>query len=116
MRGKFVAYYRVSTDRQGKSGLGLEAQKMAVRDYLNGGAWELVAEYAEVESGKRNDRPQLAAAISAAKRSKATLVIAKLDRLARNVHLISGLRHLRRSAVSQTVQKALKFSGSVGTG
>ena len=57
---RFVAYYRVSTDRQGRSGLGLEAQQKAVRDYLNGGAWELVSEFIEVESGKR--RPELARA------------------------------------------------------
>ena len=60
--GKFVAYYRVSTDRQGKSGLGLDAQREAVTSYLNGGSWQLVQELVEVESGKRADRPQLAAA------------------------------------------------------
>lgn len=89
--GNFIAYYRVSTDKQGKSGLGLEAQKAAVANYLNGGSWELVAEYTEIESGKKSDRPELAAAVAACKRQKATLVIAKLDRLARNVHFISGL-------------------------
>jgi DNA invertase Pin-like site-specific DNA recombinase len=87
--GKYIAYYRVSTDRQGKSGLGLEAQQKAVGDYLNGG--DLVDEYTEVESGKRNERPALAEALAACKRQKAKLVIAKLDRLARNVHFISGL-------------------------
>ena len=61
---KFVSYVRVSTDKQGKSGLGLEAQREAVTRYLNGGQWKLVAEYVEVESGKRNSRPQLQAAIS----------------------------------------------------
>ena len=86
--GKFVAYYRVSTDKQGKSGLGLEAQRKAVADYLNGGDWELVAEFTEIESGKRSDRPELAKALAACKRRKATLVIARLDRLARNVHFI----------------------------
>jgi hypothetical protein len=55
--GRFVAYYRVSTDKQGKSGLGLEAQREAVRRYLNGGSWSLADEVTEVESGKRNDRP-----------------------------------------------------------
>ena len=89
--GKFVAYYRVSTDRQGRSGLGLEAQQRAVSEYLHGGPWELVGEYTEVESGKRSDRPELAAALAACKKRKATLIIAKLDRLARNVHFISGL-------------------------
>ncbi len=89
--GKFIAYYRVSTDRQGKSGLGLDAQRKAVADYLNGGAWELVEEHTEVESGKRNDRPELAKAIAACRKNKATLVIAKLDRLARNVAFVSSL-------------------------
>jgi DNA invertase Pin-like site-specific DNA recombinase len=86
---KFVAYYRVSTDRQGMSGLGLDAQRAAVAKHI--GQAELVAEFTEVESGRKNDREQLAHALSLAKRTKATLVIAKLDRLARNVHFISGL-------------------------
>lgn len=91
MSGKFVAYYRVSTAQQGKSGLGLEAQQAAVRAYLNGGNWQLSGEFTEVESGKRKNRPQLAAALALCKKQKATLVIAKLDRLARNLHFISGL-------------------------
>jgi len=86
---KFVAYYRVSTDRQGMSGLGLDAQRAAVARHI--GQAELVAEFTEVESGRKNDREELAHAMSLAKRTKATLVIAKLDRLARNVHFISGL-------------------------
>lgn len=86
---KFVAYYRVSTDRQGQSGLGLEAQRDAVARHI--GQAELVAEYTEVESGRKNDRVQLAAALAKAKSTKSTLVIAKLDRLARNVHFITGL-------------------------
>jgi DNA invertase Pin-like site-specific DNA recombinase len=81
---RFITYYRVSTDRQGKSGLGLEAQRKAVLDYLNGGAWELVEEYTEHETGKRGDRPELQKALEACRRQRATLVIAKLDRLARN--------------------------------
>jgi len=76
-RGKFVAYFRVSTDRQGKSGLGLDAQRKAVRDYLNGGTWSLIGEFTEVESGKRNSRPELVKALAACKRNKAKLVIAK---------------------------------------
>lgn len=87
--GKFVAYYRVSTDRQGQSGLGLDAQRHAVAQHI--GQAELVAEFTEVESGRKNDRQQLALAMSLAKRTKSVLVIAKLDRLARNVHFISGL-------------------------
>jgi len=91
MNGKFVAYYRVSTAQQGKSGLGLEAQKSAVLDYLNGGNWTVLAEFTEVESGKHKNRPELERALSLCRKQKATLVIAKLDRLARNLHFISGL-------------------------
>jgi DNA invertase Pin-like site-specific DNA recombinase len=86
---KFVAYYRVSTERQGRSGLGLEAQQEAVRGFTKGG--EIVAEVIEVESGKRNDRPKLAEALRLCRLHKAMLVIAKLDRLARNVHFVSSL-------------------------
>lgn len=87
---KFIAYFRVSTTRQGESGLGLEAQASSVRDYvMNQGT--LVAEYTECESGKRSDRPQLDKALAHARRTGATLVIAKLDRLARNVHFLSTL-------------------------
>jgi DNA invertase Pin-like site-specific DNA recombinase len=85
----FVAYYRVSTDRQGQSGLGLDAQRAAVAGFV--GARELIAEFTEVESGRRNDRPQLAAALDLCRRQRAMLVIAKLDRLARNVAFIANL-------------------------
>lgn len=88
---RFVAYYRVSTAKQGTSGLGLEAQKESVTTYLNGGNWKMVAEVTEVESGKRNDRPELSQALSLCRIHNATLVIAKLDRLARNVAFISNL-------------------------
>jgi DNA invertase Pin-like site-specific DNA recombinase len=99
-KGKYVAYYRVSTEQQGRSGLGLEAQQKAVLDFLNGDR-EVIASFTEVESGKRGDRPQLDAALKLCKKEKATLVIAKLDRLARNVHFISGLmeRHIPFCAV-----------------
>lgn len=89
--GTFVAYYRVSTKRQGASGLGLEAQQEAVRSYLNGGAWRLIEEVIEVESGKRSDRPKLAEALRLCRLHKAILIIAKLDRLARNVAFVSAL-------------------------
>jgi DNA invertase Pin-like site-specific DNA recombinase len=89
--GGFVAYYRVSTKRQGASGLGLEAQQEAVRSYLNGGSWRLVEELVEVESGKRSDRPKLEEALRLCRLHKATLIIAKLDRLARNVAFVSRL-------------------------
>lgn len=109
-RGNFVAYYRVSTDKQGKSGLGLDAQRQAVSDYLNGGDWELVAEFTEIESGKKSDRPELAKALAAAKRHKATLVIAKLDRLARNVHFISGLMETKVKFVATDMPEASPFA------
>jgi DNA invertase Pin-like site-specific DNA recombinase len=88
---KLIAYYRVSTEKQGASGLGLDAQREAVRHYATGTSASIDAQYTEVESGKLADRPQLAKAIAHARRSKATLCIAKLDRLARNVHFVSGL-------------------------
>jgi DNA invertase Pin-like site-specific DNA recombinase len=81
----------VRTERQGRSGLGLEAQQKAVRDHLNGGDWKLVDGFTEVESGKRSDRPKLAEALKACRVRGARLIIAKLDRLARNVRFVSGL-------------------------
>ena len=93
--GKLVAYFRVSTRKQGESGLGLEAQQSCVADFARYGQHEIIAVYQEIETGKRSDRPELAKAISHAKRAKATLVIAKLDRLARNVHFLSGLMESR---------------------
>ncbi len=90
--GMFIAYYRVSTERQGRSGLGLDAQRKAVADYLNGGAWTLLEEFVEVESGKRSDRLELAKALKACRARRAVLVIAKLDRLARDAHFLLGLQ------------------------
>ena len=90
-RGKFVAYFRVSTDKQGRSGLGFEAQRHAVDQFLNGGSWSLIGEFTEVESGKRNKRPELEKALAVCKRQKAKLVIAKLDRLSRNLAFIATL-------------------------
>jgi DNA invertase Pin-like site-specific DNA recombinase len=89
--GKWISYLRVSTDRQGKSGLGIEAQRSAVADFLNGGNWSLVKEFVEVESGKRSDRPMLAEAVKACRVYGAKLVIAKLDRLSRDAHFLLGL-------------------------
>ena len=88
---KIIAYYRVSTKQQGESGLGLEGQVATVAAYARGQGAEVLKTYREVESGKRADRPELAKALAHARRSRATLVIAKLDRLARNVHFLSGL-------------------------
>ena len=89
--GNYVAYYRVSTDRQGQSGLGLDAQRAAVANYMNDGDWKLLDTFTEVESGRKNDRPELAKALELCRRRRATLVIAKLDRLARNVAFIANL-------------------------
>jgi hypothetical protein len=89
---KAVAYYRVSTAGQGRSGLGLEAQRSAVIRLAGSRAYRLLAEFTEVESGKRNDRPQLTRALHHAKVTGAVLVIAKLDRLSRNAGFLLTLR------------------------
>nr|WP_281720934.1 recombinase family protein [Nitrosomonas nitrosa] len=88
---RFVAYYRVSTARQGRSGLGLEAQREAVRSYLTFAGGRLMDEVTEVESGKRADRPELARAMAQCRLRNATLVVAKLDRLSRSVEFLAGL-------------------------
>lgn len=95
MEKQFVCYYRVSTQRQGQSGLGLEAQREVVRRYLSEGHRAALAEFVEIETGKGADallkRPELRRALDLCRRQGATLLIAKLDRLARNVHFVSGL-------------------------
>ncbi len=123
----YVAYYRVSTDRQGQSGLGLDAQRKAVMDHLNGGT--LLDSFTEVESGRRNDRPELAKALDLCRRRKATLVIAKLDRLARNVdlvavdmpqanrltlHIMAAMAEHEAQAVSQRTKAALQAAKDRG--
>ena len=90
-QGKFVSYLRVSTQRQGASGLGLESQRETINQYLNGGEWELLKEYQEVESGKNNDRPSLNEALEYCGLTGATLLVAKLDRLSRDLHFITSL-------------------------
>ena len=90
--GKFVSYLRVSTAKQGASGLGMEAQRTAVTDFLNGGRWSVIQEVVEVESGKNDDRPKLAEAMALCRLHNATLVIAKLDRLSRDAHFLLGLQ------------------------
>ena len=89
--GKFVSYLRVSTRRQGRSGLGLAAQRKAVEDFLNGGNWTVISEHVEVENLKVSDRPELAKALQACRLFGAKLVIAKLDRLSRDAHFLLGL-------------------------
>lgn len=98
-RTPLVAYYRVSTQRQGASGLGLEAQREAVAQHVKRTGGQLIAEFTEVETGRGSNalarRPELRKALEACKRQSAALVIAKLDRLARNVHFVSGLMEAR---------------------
>jgi DNA invertase Pin-like site-specific DNA recombinase len=86
-----VAYYRVSTERQGQSGLGLAAQRAAIEKFLAAGNYTVVAEFVEIESGKRGKRAKLADALKACKKHKAALVIAKLDRLARNTRFLLSI-------------------------
>lgn len=92
--GKYVAYYRVSTQRQGVTGYGLEDQRERVKSHLNGGDWELIAEFTEVESGKRSTdrhRHELRKALELCASEGATLVVAKLDRLTRNVPFLTRI-------------------------
>ncbi|MCZ7931067.1 recombinase family protein [Agrobacterium leguminum] len=105
---KYIAYYRVSTSKQGQSGLGLEAQKKAVETFTAGHT--IVSEYVEVESGRKNDRPALKAAIADCKAKNATLLIAKLDRLARNVAFIANLMESGVDIQAVDNPTATKFS------
>ncbi|AKP00225.1 Site-specific recombinase, DNA invertase Pin-like protein (plasmid) [Marinovum algicola DG 898] len=105
---RFVTYFRVSTERQGLSGLGLEAQRAAVRNYLSDPE-AVIAEYVEIESGKRDERPQLALALAEAKRSGAILLIAKLDRLARNVSFIANLLDSGVEVMAADMPEANRF-------
>ena len=89
--GRFISYLRVSTGRQEKSGLGLDAQRTAIDSYLNGGNWEVIKEFVEAESGRQFERAELKKALDMCRQTGATLLIAKLDRLARNVSFISRL-------------------------
>jgi DNA invertase Pin-like site-specific DNA recombinase len=105
---KFVTYLRVSTERQGQSGLGLEAQRAAVAAHVLGRG-EVVTEFVEVESGKRADRPQLALALAETKRAGAVLLIAKLDRLARNVAFIANLLESGVEVTAADMPEANRF-------
>ena len=89
---RYVAYFRVSTQKQGRSGLGLEAQKEAVAQHVRRDGGKVVAEFREVESGKRADRPQLALALERCRLTRSTLIVAKLDRLTRDVAFLCRLR------------------------
>ena len=92
LQPRYVAYFRVSTQKQGRSGLGLDAQKQAVQNYLQQFGGELVAEYMEVESGKRPDRPEFTKAADYAELANAILLVAKLDRLSRDLHFVTSLQ------------------------
>lgn len=110
---RLIAYLRVSTAKQGIHGLGVEAQREAVRSYAQGGAGEgavILAEYVEAESGKRNDRPKLAAAIEHSKLAGARLVIAKLDRLSRDAAFLIGLRNSGVDFVAADMPQADSFT------
>jgi DNA invertase Pin-like site-specific DNA recombinase len=91
MDGRFVSYLRVSTDKQGRSGLGLEAQRETVASFLNGGNWQLIDEFVEVESGRSSDRPELDKALARCRVMGATLIVANVSRLTRNPDFMTRL-------------------------
>lgn len=107
---RVVAYYRVSTEGQGRSGLGLEAQREAVATLCRQRCWTILAEFTEVESGKRDDRPELTAALKRAKVTGARLVIAKLDRLSRNVAFLAALQDSGAKFTAADMPEADEFT------
>jgi len=107
---RVVAYYRVSTESQGRSGLGLQAQNEVVTTLCRQRSWEIIAEFTEVESGKRDDRPQLNAALKRAKVTGARLVIAKLDRLSRNVAFLASLQESGARFTAADMPEADEFT------
>ena len=108
--GRYVAYYRVSTGQQRESGLGLESQQAQVRDYVAANQGRLVGEYSETMSGRRNDRPQLAMALTTCRIMGAVLVIARLDRLSRNVAMIARLMESGLDFVATDFPYANRFT------
>ena len=109
IRERFVTYYRVSTDRQGRSGLGLKAQQETVRQFLVGRPVDVIAEFVEIESGSKSDRPKLRDALAACQREKAVLLIAKLDRLARSVAFISALMEAKTNFLAVDMPHASRL-------
>ena len=108
--GKFICYLRVSTQRQGASGLGLAAQRKSVTDFLDGGKWELLREYVEIESGGNNDRPRLKEALAHAKITGSRLIIARLDRLSRNLGFIAQLQESGAKFVAADMPEATEVT------
>lgn len=106
---RYIAYYRVSTEQQGASGLGLDAQKATVAAHLRATSGELISEFTEIESGKRNDRPKLQRAIAECHRRKAILIIAKLDRLSRDAAFILSLKKKNVEFVACDFPQANRF-------
>lgn len=107
---KICTYRRCSTKRQGDSGLGLEAQEAAIQTYVDQNSAEVIGQFVEVESGTKSNRPELAKAIALAKKTNSKLVVAKLDRLARNVHFISGLMESKVEFVALDFPSANKLT------
>ncbi|MDB4809288.1 recombinase family protein [bacterium] len=107
---KICSYCRCSTKRQGESGLGLEAQEAAIQTYVDQNSAEVIGQFVEVESGTKSNRVELAKAIALAKKEKAVLVVAKLDRLARNVHFVSGLMESKVEFVALDFPSANKLT------
>jgi DNA invertase Pin-like site-specific DNA recombinase len=110
-QGAFVAYYRVSTARQGASGLGLEAQKAAVARYLNGGNWSIKAEFIEVESGRKSNRPELERALATARLHRIPLIVANVSRL---THSSSFLHRLLDAGVEVRFCDLPEIEGPTG--
>lgn len=108
--GKFIAYLRVSTDKQGATGHGIEAQRGAITSYLNGGQWELLQELVEVESGKNNNRPKLKEALELCRLTGATLIIAKLDRLSRDPDFIGTMMKSEVDFIACDMPEANRFT------
>jgi len=106
----YVAYYRVSTKKQGRSGLGLEAQRQVILDHLKYGGRKLIAEYTDIESGTHSDRPNLAQALKLCRLTSAKLVVAKLDRLARNVAFVSRLMETKIDFEAVDFPQANRFT------
>src|SRR6266498_4846333 len=107
---KYIAYYRVSTAKQGTSGLGLEAQKAEIAKFTKSKSVSVIAEFTEIESGKNNNRPELSKAIELVEKVDGILLIAKLDRLSRDVNFISGLMKAGVSFVACDQENATKFT------